>query len=215
MIEEVALQEIVIDDEPVLCREERWEVGKSKSTGTCMKMAGWGTDHLGEGACKDHEVKEISLRDENVYVLDVRHKRLNELVASENARSELGGLDNLDNEIVLLRAMIRMSAEKFGFDLIPDGDDGLIVGEVEDPSAIRQHIATITHFIDRLSQLIKRKYEILHISGETISRERVRSYVTNIQIILNDELRDSCSECGHKHNMRKKALDKMFVLGDL
>lgn len=205
------------NDQPVICGAQRLD---GLITGICMREAGWGTTHIGEGECRDHEVKDdaISVTSDNVYSLDVKHKRLKELVESEEARSKLGTIDNLDGEIKLLRAMIRITAEAFGQELQVQGegdDASFSVVEVEDPDVLRSHVSSITHFVDRLSTLIKRKYEILHISGETIPRERVRQYVTSIQIILNNTLRDICSECGHKHGMQSEVLKQLYILGDI
>ena len=207
------------NDQDEICGERRLEGLVDR--GICMREAGWGTMHLGIGKCKDHEDKDeqsISVMSDNVYAIDVKHKRLKEFVESEEARSKLGSIDNLDGEILLLRAMIRVTSEVFGEELRlkGEGEDATFsVIESQDPDVLRSHTSNTVHYVNQLSTLIKRKYEILHISGETIPRERVRQYVTSIQIILNNILRDTCSECGHKHGMQGEVLKQLYILGDI
>jgi hypothetical protein len=69
--------------------------------------------------------------------------------------------------------------------------------------------------VDRLSETIKRKYEVMKIAGEVIPRETVRAYVEQVITILNQTLRNTCPECNHNHNLRDRCLAALDILGSL
>jgi hypothetical protein len=203
------------EDEPLLCQGVRNPL--QTNHGLCTKLAGWGTTHTGVGACKLHggEKRLDYHTKEEEYTIQIKHIRLKQLYEEEELRSNLGQLDDTDDMIMLVRALIRVIAEEFGQALVT-GEDGIPrLEQTIDPGVLRGQVGDIVHMIDRLSASIKRKYEILQLAGESIPREKVRAYVTRIQLILNQVLRDSCSECGHVHNMRDNAIKSLFVLGDL
>jgi hypothetical protein len=185
---------------------------KHNKEGRCMLDPGWGTIHLGFGPCKHHGGDTGDLRmapvDTEAYSSIVKYDRLRKALSVEESRENL---DNLDGEIILIRAMIRVTAEDFGLAL---NDDGEVV-QSSNPGAIRGHALEITTLIDRLTSSIKRKYEVLQIAGETIPRERVRSYINQLQLILNQTLRDQCQFCSRTHNLRSMTFDALALLGDI
>lgn len=186
----------------------------------CHRDAGWGTIHLGKGACKDHGGEVVTALDKKVdkefaYSLVVKDTRLQQLLLEEENRENI---DNLDNEILLARAMIRYLAEKFGVSLNIGTEKGDEPIEVNNPIGLRlitseiQEIMRLTAF---LSSLIRKKYEIMGLAGEVLTREAVRQYVAQIQLLLNNILRNTCPECHFEHNQRDQVMAGLALIGNL
>ena len=182
---------------------------EKKSGGQCLKQAGWGTTHLGSGPCRTHggaSSEGIVLREVgSSYTEVVKHQRLKELLSEQDTEAFL---DNTDGEIKLIRAIIKLLAENLGMSLSTDGEELSV-------TAMKHDAAEIIAMAAQLSIAIKRKYEILQIAGETIPREKVLSWVNQIQLILNNTLRDTCPHCRRDHGMRSRAFEALKMLGDL
>lgn len=210
--QEEQYQQNVFRDERPICGREGYK-GR-----VCENTAGSGTDHLGLGPCVQHENKKeresrlLLAPVKNASTIVLRHQRLRELVDTERMRENL---DSLDNEIVLLRAMIGLLSEKYGF-VIGEDDEG---NREEMPavtfSQFDEQSRAIAKLIDSLSGTIRRKWEVLQLGGAIIPRETVRAYISQIQAILNQTLRNSCPKCGAVHNMRENALAALRLLGGL
>jgi len=204
---------------PILSDEGDPICGRGKKGGgVCRFEAGWGTDHLGYGACKHHDSEErmdVALGDSGkgrvIYSNIAQNLRLREHLQSEEKRTEL---DNLDGEIVLLRAMLKILVEKYGEKVIDDElFDILEVGT--DFDAVDQQTRSLVNLVDKISTSIKRKYEVLQIAGSTITRGRVREYVASIQLALGQVLRNECPHCHKKHNQRDQAIEAIRRVGEL
>tara|TARA_R110000824_G_scaffold82277_7_gene206297 strand:- start:1332 stop:2048 length:717 start_codon:yes stop_codon:yes gene_type:complete len=188
-----------------------------KSGGVCRFEAGWGTDHVGFGACKYHDSEDrmnlpnIVQRGRVIYSGVAKNDRLKEHLVDEENRGEL---DNLDGEIVLLRAMLKILVEKYGERVV---DDELldILEFGTDFDTIDKQTRALVNLVDKISTSIKRKYEVLQIAGSTITRERVREYVNSIQLALGQSLRNECPHCKKLHNQRDTAIEAIRRVGEL
>jgi len=194
------------------CQVEREFNGRKgpESTTPCIATAGWGTDHVGYGPCSVHEVEEKT----KGVPLVIKNERLSEIV---KGLKEEGGLENLDSEILLLKGLIYFTAEHVGVKASVD-EDGVVTLETNPshpPTSFLADATYISRTIDRLSETIKRKYEILQIAGMVIPRDAVRSYLQQLSTSIDQVLRDTCSECGHEHGMRDKVITALELLGDL
>lgn len=200
------------DGQPICHRKRRG------NKGLCINPAGEGTAHPGYGPCHFHggdklspEKRELESRS---YHLVVKHKRLREILEYEDAR---GQVDNLDSEIVLIRSMIRLLAERFGM-VVEESDAGsydIIEDSLLAFEPLRAQATDMVKLVDALSGTIKRKYEVLQIAQAVVPRETVRAYVSQIQSILNQTLRNRCPNCGFLHNMQERCLTALALLGSL
>jgi len=177
----------------------------------CLLVAGWGTTHAGVGPCRRHGGMEPTelVKQEDSYALYLKHSRLRALF-EEEATNE--NIDNLDNEIVLLRAMLKLMSEEFGVDFL--------AGESETEKLIQfnataSQIKSISQTIKQLGDLIEQKYRLMHIAGEAIPRESVRGYIGQIQNILAAVLNNQCVKCGHKHDAATKVFTSLRQLGTI
>tara|TARA_Y100000310_G_scaffold39329_1_gene36929 strand:+ start:1968 stop:2681 length:714 start_codon:yes stop_codon:yes gene_type:complete len=191
----------------------------------CMKEAGYGTQHLGTGPCKFHggvlknQTDAMQIIDRvgkngqvnQSYSVIIQHERLKELMEYEDARESI---DNLDDEIRLTRAMIRLYLEGFGFAAKTNKEGELIVKE-KHVSQLGSQAGEIIILVKALKDIIKGKYEILQIAQATIPREVVRAYILRIELILNKTLRDTCPHCKKSHDMRTTVLDAIKLIGNL
>ena len=187
-----------------------------KLGGVCRFEAGWGTDHVGFGPCKHHdseEKMEIALpsRGRVIYSGIAKNDRLKEHLVQEEKRSEL---DNLDGEIVLLRAMLKILVEKYGEKMVDDETLDLFEYGT-DFETVDAQTKSLVNLVDKISSSIKRKYEVLQIAGSTITRERVRDYVNQIQLALGQVLRNECTHCKKLHHQRDNAIDAIRRVGEL
>ena len=189
--------------------------GKAEDGTPCRMSAGWGTDHSGFGACKYHDSEErmeLAVPKGSVLYSHITgNTRLRNHLIEEEKRSEL---DNLDGEIILLRAMLKILVEKYG--------EKTVDGETLDIIELGSHFADVslqtrelTALVDKISAAIKRKYEVMQIAGSTITRDRVREYMTNIQLALGQVLRNECSSCHESHGQRDSALEAIRRVGDI
>lgn len=189
-----------------ICGVER--IGDSKRA--CMREAGWGTVHSGYGPCKDHGGEKntgLSPRTRvGSYGVVIAHQRLRDLYFDEERRENP---DDLDREVLLIRAILMLLAEQFGMEISEDDPDTFKV------TSISAHANEVGKMVDRLSETIKRKYEVMKIAGEVIPRETVRAYVEQVITILNQTLRNTCPECNHNHNLRDRCLAALDILGSL
>jgi hypothetical protein len=202
----------VIENPEGVCGRER----KNPSPGErlCIQVAGYRTDHLGEGACIDHEGGSAML-DTNgggTYSTVITNPSLRKYFEAQITNKD--EMDNLDNEIALMRSMIMWSVEQFGTKILMDAEGNLITIDVS-PQELRKDISEFTGVIQKLSQAIKAKYEIHQIAAEMIPRGQVRAYMAQVQTILNNVLRDTCSQCKHEHGMRTKTIQTLTGLSTL
>ncbi len=188
-----------------------------KAKGICRFEAGWGTDHVGYGPCKHHdsedrmELSNVAQRGRVIYSGIAKNDRLRDHLHNEEKRGEL---DNLDGEIVLLRAMLKILVEKYGEKTVDD--EALDILEFgTDFETIDAQTKALVNLVDKISTSIKRKYEVLQIAGSTITRERVREYVNNIQLALGQVLRNECPHCRKLHNQRDTAIEAIRRVGEL
>lgn len=221
------LEEVVVNvDGEAICGGIRTggEPGRP-SRGTCNRNAGWGTTHPGEGKCREHGGEAATELDASVsarvrgksYREVVKHQRLSELIAEEE---NFGDLDNLDGEIVLIRAMLKLLAESFGLTLTftEEGLAQTAEGYEKRSEAyisLNSQAKSVIELMNLLSSTLKRKYEILQISNEVISRSVVRHYITQLTLIAQRTLRNSCAKCRHAHNQRDNLIAAWKLIGDI
>tara|TARA_Y100000310_G_C20686859_1_gene819564 strand:- start:1 stop:651 length:651 start_codon:yes stop_codon:yes gene_type:complete len=192
--------------------------GKGKSEpeqdDICGLTAGWGTDHLGTGRCRLHPLTSVAEIDNRFSYEEVlQNPRLVEIYREQEAQADL---DNLDKEIVLLRSLVVVVAENFGVELKKDEDSNeILLNIVENPSVLRGQASQVIGVVRELTSAIKRKYEVLQIAGETIPREKVIQYVTQVRMVLNQTLRDHCPNCHENIHMRENAAEALSLIGDL
>ena len=214
---EIALEErygppiLNADGNPICGRD------KKGTERRCTKSAGWGTVHSGYGPCKTHGGEghsDLEVRDENSgsYNLVIKHQRLAELFRQE---MKVADPDNLDKEITLIRSMIKLLAENFGA-----GDnidfEAAIEGKLDGTfTTIRDEAIDIAKLVDNLSSTIRKKHEVLRMAGEMISRDVVRAYMLQIQLVLNNTLRNTCQHCRRTTNARDQCLAALQALGNL
>ena len=209
-LEEHYGQPQVSDDGITLCGR-----GK-KLNGICRFEAGWGTDHVGYGPCKHHDTEnrmELTPveRGRVIYSNVATNSRLKEHLHQEEKRTEL---DNLDGEIVLLRAMLKILVEKYG-EKVLDGETLDLLEFGTDFETVDLQTKSLVNLVDKISSSIKRKYEVLQIAGSTITREKVRNYMNQIQLALGQTLRNECPHCHKLHNQRDNAIESIKRVGEL
>ncbi len=210
------------DDQPKCMRPNHQNTSRDKGADfkVCHRDAGWGTIHFGRGPCKDHGGDEVTALDTKVdekfsYSLVVQNDRLKQLLEEEETRENI---DNLDNEILLSRALIRFLAEKFGVSLnvgIEEGEPALEIDNAVGLRLITTEIQEIMKLTAFLSSLIRKKYEIAGLAGEVLTREAVRIHMTQIQILLNNTLRNTCPNCQEPHNQREQVMAGLALIGSL
>ena len=198
-------------DQPVCGRE------LNNGRGRCTRSPGWGAIHLGYGPCVDHggeRTTDLDVRTNgNTYHLVVQNERFKDLIEEEYRNSS--AMDNVDGEIILLRAMIKLLAEKFGLQLAINSD-----GSAEEEQTIAYQVIgsqgkQIVNLIRELSKTIKQKYEVMQMAGDMISKETVYAYMREAQIVLQNTLRNTCKDCGAEHNMRDNAVTALGILGNI
>ena len=157
------------------------------------------------------QLPNIVQRGRVIYSGVAKNDRLKDHLVDEENRGEL---DNLDGEIVLLRAMLKILVEKYGERVV---DDELldILEFGTDFDTIDKQTRALVNLVDKISTSIKRKYEVLQIAGSTITRERVREYVNSIQLALGQSLRNECPHCKKLHNQRDTAIEAIRRVGEL
>jgi hypothetical protein len=146
-----------------------------------------------------------------IYSGIAKNDRLKEHLVQEEKRSEL---DNLDGEIVLLRAMLKILVEKYGEKMVDDETLDLFEYGT-DFETVDAQTKSLVNLVDKISSSIKRKYEVLQIAGSTITRERVRDYVNQIQLALGQVLRNECTHCKKLHHQRDNAIEAIRRVGEL
>lgn len=188
---------------------------------TCLALAGWGTVHKGSGPCKHHGgeaetgIDRALHASKSSYISLIKHKRLREIYTYEETREQI---DSVDEEIILMRSLIKLLSEQFGLgikdgeDEDEDEDEG---EELFDFNSVHDQASKLTGLIDKLSTAIKRKYEVLEIAGAVIPRDAVRAYVNQVQLELNRILRNTCRHCGAEDGQRDKALEALAKVGSL
>lgn len=204
--------------EPQIDENGKAICGRGKSNGDICKMdSGWGTHHIGYGACKHHDSEtalDLPLPKGKILYSEVAtNNRLRSHLSQEEDRTEL---DNIDGEIVLLRAMMKILVEKYGHSVADD--TGEIIDIIEFGTSfdeIESQTKAIVNLVDKISAGIKRKYEVMQIAGNTVTRERVREYLSQIQIGLSQVLRNECPKCRHQHNMRDTAVKSIKSVGEI
>ena len=179
----------------------------------CQLGAGWGTSHSGIGPCQKHGGSiETTLAKKNgtAYSIYVQHERLKKILTEEEANAES---DNLDGEISLIRGMIRLMAEEFGFEIDEDMTQERIFGRTA------TQVQQVAKLVDRMAGLIERKYRVAAIAGEMVPREAVRAYIQSLQNVLITVLTNEtrCPKCKAqiKHDMYDKAFAAMRLVGSL
>ncbi len=182
----------------------------------CHHDAGWGTEHRGFGPCVQHGGVSDELQNvDRSYVQVVTHHRLRQLLIEEYAAPDT---DNLDNEIILLKGIIRLLAENFAIKLTYD-KDGLVMDEEESEISgfwqITEQSAEIRKTINDLSNTIKKKYQVMLLAQETIPRSKVRSYVGQILNVLNTALRNTCEKCGDDNQTLNNVQASLKIIGDI
>ena len=185
-----------------------------KNKGECTLRPGAGTTHEGFGPCYHHggdnnkQALEIARSTDGVDVRVIKHTRLRQLFEQERNKENI---DNIDGEIALISSMIQLTGETFGMKM---KEDGTYV-EVSSNSLLAAQAHSLSVLIDRKTVLIKRKWELLQIAGDVFEKGRVRAYVSSIQTVINDILRDECRNCGAKHNMRERVFAAFKLIGSL
>lgn len=226
VVEETSTEIVLNVDGEVVCgaTRVRADTGGLRG-GPCNRDAGWGTMHPGEGHCKDHggdasTTLDITITDRakgKSYREVVKHQRLQELIAEEE---DLGDLNNLDGEIVLIRAMLKLASESFGLTMnftaegLADTDEGW-EKRSEAYLAFNPQAKQLIELMNLLSSTLKRKFEILQISNEVIPRPVVRHYITQLTLAAQRTLRNSCARCKHEHNMRDNLMTAWALIGDI
>ena len=200
--------------EPVRDQEGNPICGSPSQSGLqCNRVAGYGTPHLGYGICALHggERRMIPLDVRDGYKALVKHQRLRELLTEEAANPNI---DSLDGEIILLRAFIKLLAEKFGFEQVyHDGKPSF--EPIEGFGAFVEQIMPVAKLLERLTDAIERKYTILGIAGAVIPRDTVRAYMNQVQLVLLKTLRNDCPMCHKTHGMKDQAIGALELLGSL
>ena len=208
-----------VDGEPKCFAPNRSDTkrrnGNSVDDNFCMLGAGRGTSHKGYGPCDLHggdtDVSAIAIT-ENVDSRDaivIKNDRLKQLFDQE---MNSGSIDNMDSNIALISAMIKMTAEGFG--MVYDTDaEGMI--ETDNPNVLRSQSLEMAALIRQKSAIIKDKHQVMQIAGETIPRSLVRSYALQMQLAVAKILRDTCPHCHKVHNMRTDVLAELNDLGGL
>ena len=184
---------------------------------TCANDAGWGTDHRGMGPCLNHggvPSGTISIDPKNNMTLVIQNEQLRALVAAEYTAQDV---DSLDDEIVLMKAMIKLLAANFGVKVYWDKDEAKLE-EQEDMEGWRgltEQSREISRTIMMLANTIKSKYQVLAVSRESIPRPEVRAYIMQVVSIIQSSLRNTCSECGHESNDLNNVIDSIQMLGGI
>lgn len=188
---------------------------QSNGTLTCKMDAGWGTDHFGFGPCKHHDSEDrvdlVVTNSRVLYSTITSNNRLREHLVDEEERVDL---DNLDGEIVLLRALMKILVEKYGQKVI-DGELQDIIELGSNFNDASSQTKDLVALVDKISAAVKRKYEVLQIAGSTVTRERVREYMAQVQLALGQVLRNECQHCHKLHNQRDVALESIQRVGEL
>lgn len=191
----------------------------------CTRQAGWGTDHFGEGVCKEHPMsieeseeekqQELELRPHNDsnYSIVITHPRLQQFFAQQQEAYD--SLDNIDDELRLMRSMIMLAVQDFGSKASINEEGGMELNSELTPLELGREITRFITLIDKLTNAIERKHRIKQLAGEAIPRQEVQNYMAQVTIILNNGLRDRCVECGDEHNMRTKTIDALAALGSI
>lgn len=181
--------------------------------GFCNNDAGWATEHPGYGPCVNHGGQPkgtLMIDPERNLTNVVQNEQLRAILAAEYTNQDI---DGLDDEIVLMKALIKMQATRLGVKTYWDEDDKLVIEQ--DDSNLTDEAKEITRSIVLLSNVIKNKYQVLTISREAIPRDRVQAYVGQILAILNSTLRNTCESCKHEHNMQKTVIESLQLLGGI
>ena len=145
---------------------------------------------------------------------NIRSPRLRELVEHEEST---GDLDDMDSLVALLRGTIAFQCSFLGVSLNFD-EDGVPIVDADsmialDISSKTEHQLFIN--VSRLTEIIKRKYEVTVLSQSLFTHERVTSYVGEITSTIDAILRDTCESCGVEHNMRSRTLEALVKVGDI
>ena len=194
----------------------------------CNRPRGWGTDHVGAGNCKTHDVQamvetvnSITLTptaDSNPvsptarsYAKSITDSRLRQLVVeNEQAMSDTGD-GMLDPEIALLRAMIALLADGIGIVITFDPESG----ETEIKQGyygLNAQARELSRTIKTLTDTQRAKYQVMMQMRETIPRSEVRRLIEMIQVVLMKHPRDSCPECGGHIGILSSVLDELETL---
>jgi hypothetical protein len=203
---------------PILDEQGRAICGARKlRDGNCNRLAGWGTVHSGVGPCKEHggriETAIVQTSTQQDYRLYLKHVRLRELYEEQTSEENI---DALDNEIMLLRAMLRLMSEQFGVDILSEseedpGADELIVQF----NATSSQVNAIGKNVKILGDLIEQKYRLMHIAGQAMPREAVEAYVNQIRTILAGVLKNQCLNCGTEHGDANRVFTALRQLGGI
>ena len=201
-----------------ICGRERFNTAGSppKRTRLCANDAGWGTDHRGHGPCVSHGgVPNGTIDPDRNLTTVVENEQLRAILAAEY---EAHNIDSLDDEIILLKAMIKMLAATFAIKVIWDGDGLAEVEpgeELEGWRGLTEQSREIGRTITQLANVQKSKYQILQMARETIPRSDVQAYIGQIITIIQNSLRNSCEHCGHEHNMLNNVITSMDIIGGI
>ena len=198
-----------------VCGRERYNTAGGKRTRLCANDAGWGTDHFGYGPCVTHGgVSNGMISKDNLTVV-VENEQLRAILAAEY---ENQSVDSLDDEIILLKAMIKMLASTFAVKVHWDADDAVVMQGDEDMQGwkgLSEQAKEISRIIMLLANTLKNKYQILQISRETIPREQVRAYINQVIALLQNSLRNTCERCGHEHGSLNNVIAGMDIIGGI
>ena len=110
--------------------------------------------------------------------------------------------------------MLKILVEKYGEKMVDDEIMDLFEYGT-DFETVDAQTKSLVNLVDKISSSIKRKYEVLQIAGSTITRERVRDYVNQIQLALGQVLRNECPYCKKLHHQRDNAIEAIRRAGEL
>ena len=163
----------------------------------CKRDAGWGTEHFGYGACKDHEVTK---RQEVIYLDIADDAEINNSLRLYQENLEL--LDNNDGEIMLARTLLQMNLKGIKSELI-----GTPFG--------KEQLKSVNKLLGIVNNLIATRKELKKNAGEMVSRTEVLEFFNKAQLVLQNYLRNHCPKCKYEHGMQKLVLKKLEELGNL
>jgi hypothetical protein len=194
---------------------------KAKDTGSpCLKIAGWGTKHLGFGPCKDHggeDKRHIMMFEDppmsGSYSLVIKNQELRDIIHQEELSGEV---DRLDDEILLARSMIKYLVGHFeGVETYEKTDDDGNVTTHMSLERAHGEVRELAKLINLLSDTIEAKYRVMQIAGNIVSRDVVSAYIQQVIAVLDRTLRNTCMYCKRTTNQRDQAITALDSIGGI
>ena len=163
----------------------------------CKRTAGWGSDHFGYGSCKDHD---LSSKVEMIYLPAVNDDEVKSFI--EEYQENQDALANNDNELTIAKALLMVRLKAFNSRELNTPEGRVAFNDVKGCLAL----------IDKMSLT---KNELQKTGKDMISRLEVAQYFSKVGMILQQELRNNCSNCRFEHNMQTRVLERIEKLGSI